>query len=179
MKNPQPAWIGLGSNLGNGKEVLQRSWERLGELPGISLDSLSRPWRTAPLNMNSKNWFTNAVGKVKVELTPEELLHAMLVIESDFGRNRDEEPEGYKDRTLDLDLLYFGEKAQVEKENPFLRLPHPRIPERLFVLLPLQEIDPQLFDVRTGEKIVSMIRKLQETPKGEMQQLKAEKWPTG
>lgn len=178
MCSLQPAWISLGSNVGDGKDILQRSWKRLGELPGIFLENLSRPWRSNPFEIESSNWFTNAVGKVKVELSPQELLYAMRVIEADFGRNHYEEPDGLKDRSLDLDLLYFGEKADVETEEPFLTLPHPRIHNRLFVLLPLQEIDPDLRDIRTGENVSSMIAKLQQSPAAKMQQLEVEQWPT-
>lgn len=176
MNQRQPAWIGLGSNLGDGKKILQHSWQRLGELPGISLDTLSSPWRSAPVEMDSANWFTNAVGRVQVEISAEELLHAMLVVEKDFGRHRDDGAKGYQDRSLDLDLLYFGRDAALERDTPFLTLPHPQISNRLFVLLPLQEIDPDLLDVATGEKIPGMIRSLQQSAAG-MQQIEAEQWP--
>ena len=118
------AYIGLGSNLGDSKRILQDSWRALGEVEGIALDGLSSPYMTAPVGMTSNHLFTNAVGRLRVTLTPLELLQSLLTVEASFGRLRKERSFGYQDRSLDLDLLYYGDVAM---DSPELILPHPRM----------------------------------------------------
>jgi 2-amino-4-hydroxy-6-hydroxymethyldihydropteridine diphosphokinase len=133
------AFIGLGSNLGDGKRTLQAAWEQLGRLQGVRLCALSHPYGTAPVDMESSNWFTNAVGKIETTLSVEELLGSLLALETAFGRTRDYDKTGYQDRSLDLDILCFGDKVV---DSPNLTLPHPRMAHRLFVLVPFAEIAP-------------------------------------
>jgi len=134
------AYIGLGSNLGNCLDNLQQAWKRLGEISGVTLLSLSSPYRSAPVGMESENWFINAVGSLQTTLQPEELLAEMLAVETIFGRTRGQQGKP-EDRTVDLDLLYWGE--MVCKKTGIV-LPHPQIANRLFVLLPLAEIGPDV-----------------------------------
>lgn len=151
------AFIGMGSNLGDGVSILKKSWESLGEIEGIKLLSISSPYKTAPVDMTSSHWFTNGVGRVETDLSPLALLHRLLQVEASFGRTRDEKSSGYKDRALDLDLLYFGDETI---DTPELALPHPRIGDRLFVLVPLLELSPDHKDPLSGETISSMEQKL-------------------
>ncbi len=137
------AFIGLGSNLGNGRLLLLQAWEQLGITAGIRVDGLSRPYLSAPVGMASPHWFTNAVGRLQVILPPLELLEMLLAIEKRFGRERGGQHFGYQDRSLDLDLLQYG---RVELDMPELILPHPRIDDRLFVLLPFAELAPEFTD---------------------------------
>ena len=153
------AYIGLGSNLGDSKGTLEDSWHALGEVEGITLDGLSSPYTTAPVGMTSNHWFTNAVGRLRVTLTPMELLKSLLGVEATFGRFRDEQSFGYQDRSLDLDLLYYGD---VTMDKPDLVLPHPRIGERMFVLIPLAELEPDFFDGFRGESVTTMVEQLRE-----------------
>ncbi|PID76154.1 MAG: 2-amino-4-hydroxy-6-hydroxymethyldihydropteridine diphosphokinase [Deltaproteobacteria bacterium] len=132
------AYIGLGSNLGDGRKILRSAWKTLGDAAGVELVALARPYRTAPVGMASEHWFTNSVGCLRTSLAPEELLSLLFRVEADFGRKRDETVPGYHDRSLDLDLLYFGELCL---DTPRLVLPHPGITERLFVLVPLAELE--------------------------------------
>ena len=134
------AYIGLGSNLGMRRENLLRAWARLGGVKGVKLLVLSRPYKSEPVGMKSINWFINAVGSVQTTLQPEELLAEMLAVEASLGRKRSlrGKPE---DRSVDLDLLYWGDRVC---GDPKLILPHPEIANRLFVLLPLAEIGPEL-----------------------------------
>lgn len=143
MAEETTAFIGLGSNLGNGRLLLLQAWEQLGMTVGIRLDGLSRPYLSAPVGMASPHWFTNAVGRLQVSLTPLEVLEVLLAVEKRFGRERGGQHFGYQDRSLDLDLLQYG---RVEHDMPELILPHPRIDDRLFVLLPFAELDPQFTD---------------------------------
>ena len=147
------AIIGLGSNLGNGRAILRAAWETLGTIPGIHLSGLSSPFMTAPVGMASRYWFTNAVGQLQVALAPKELLLVLLAVEKKFGRTRDGENLGYQDRSLDLDLLYYG---KIVMDTPELTLPHPRIGDRLFVLAPFAELAPDYTDLISGKTIVEM-----------------------
>lgn len=135
MEKSQQAFIGLGSNLGDGQGNLLAAWQRLGEVTGITLNRLSSPYRTAPVGMDTEHWFTNAVGEISTSLSPTELLAAMLAIETEMGRDR----TLTQDRPVDLDLLYYGD---LMLQSHTLTVPHPRIAHRLFVLAPLAEIAP-------------------------------------
>jgi 2-amino-4-hydroxy-6-hydroxymethyldihydropteridine diphosphokinase len=135
-------FIGLGSNLGDGKAILAAAWRRIGEEEGIVTVALSHPYSTAPVEMTSPHRFTNAVGELQTSLAPRQLLDMLMKIETLFGRTRNERSQGYEDRTLDLDMLYYGECSI---DVPGLVLPHPRVAERLFVLRPLAEICPGMW----------------------------------
>lgn len=139
MKNQQQAFIGLGSNLGDGQANLIDAWQRLGKVARITLNRLSSPYRTEPLGMDTDHWFTNAVGEICTSLSPTELLAAMLAIETALGRDR----ALTQNRPVDLDLLYYGD---LMIDSPTLIVPHPRIAKRLFVLAPLAEIAPEHID---------------------------------
>ncbi len=128
-------FVGLGSNLGNGHANLQEAWQRLGVCSGIIPLSISNPYLSEPVGMESTHWFTNAVGGVETKLLPEELLVEMLRIELDMGRDR----SVGKDRSIDLDILYYDDLVC---QSPSLVLPHPELHNRLFVLAPLGELSP-------------------------------------
>jgi 2-amino-4-hydroxy-6-hydroxymethyldihydropteridine diphosphokinase len=128
------AYIGLGSNLGDSLLVLQKAWQALGRLPGITLGQLSEPYRTEPVGMSGGNWFINAAGSLRTTLEPEELLDDLLAVEKLFGRIRDRGGERYQNRILDLDLLLYG---QLVMHGGRLVLPHPELSRRAFVLIPL------------------------------------------
>jgi 2-amino-4-hydroxy-6-hydroxymethyldihydropteridine diphosphokinase len=133
-------YIGLGSNLGDSLQVVLESWARLGTVPGICLGKISHPYLTEPVGMDSDNWFVNAVGQLQTSLAPKELLHCMHLIEEQFGRARDSAVDGYQDRVLDLDLLLYGQDVL----QGDVHVPHPVMQNRLFVLLPLCEIAPDV-----------------------------------
>ncbi len=129
------AFIGLGSNLGDGRANLREAWRRLGRTTGVTTLALSSPYETAPVGMDSEKWFTNAAGAVETTLPPAEFLAALLDIERSLGRDRS---KGC-DRTVDLDLLFYDDLT-LHAEG--LELPHPEIPHRLFVLAPMEELAP-------------------------------------
>lgn len=91
--------------------------------------------------MESEHWFINAVGQLTTTLSPETLLDLLLKTEQQFGRVRNPELAGYQDRTLDLDLLLYDEMTI---QTNRLTLPHPAMHKRLFVLIPLAEIDRKI-----------------------------------
>jgi 2-amino-4-hydroxy-6-hydroxymethyldihydropteridine diphosphokinase len=135
------AWIGLGSNLGDSRQTLLAAWRQLGGLKEIKAVRLSSLYQSKPVDMDSDNWFVNAVGELTTSLSPEKLLGQLLTIEHTFGRRRDPALAGHQDRTLDLDLLLYDDLIL---KTARLELPHPRLHKRLFVLAPLAELAPDL-----------------------------------
>lgn len=130
------AFIGLGSNLGQSSLLLQAAWRDL-QQPDIFPATLSAPCRSQPVGMDTPHWFVNAVGLVRTRLTPHQLLECLQRVEAAHGRVRDPEAVGCQDRTLDLDILLYDDLTLHAEQ---LTIPHPRMAERLFVLLPLAEI---------------------------------------
>lgn len=135
------AYIGLGSNIGDGLRTLVLAGRKIADIEQIQAVSVSSPYRSEPVGMKSDSWFINAVVAIETTHTAEELLAVLQKIEQDFGRIRREQDIGYEDRTLDLDILLFGDTISA---NPLLMLPHPEMAGRRFVLEPLAEIAPEL-----------------------------------
>jgi 2-amino-4-hydroxy-6-hydroxymethyldihydropteridine diphosphokinase len=132
------AWIGLGSNLEDSVGHLTRALDELRDTPGITVEARSRFYRSAPVGYLDQPDFINAVARLNTTLEPEALLDVLQSVETHHGRER---TFRNAPRTLDLDLLlYEGLRLKTER----LELPHPRMHERAFVLLPLNELDPQL-----------------------------------
>lgn len=176
MINMVKAYVGMGSNIGDGKRTLQDAWKSLGSRAGIDCQQLSSPYLSAPVGMASQNWFTNGVGVLTTTLEPVELLRILLETEADFGRKRPTTALGYQDRSLDLDLLYFGDTVVISKE---LTLPHPHVSKRLFVLEPLSEVALSFTDHITGLTAKDMIVRLQESfvqDKNEKQEISRSSW---
>lgn len=171
------AFIGLGSNLGNSLVTLQEAWQAISNNPGIRCVELSSPYQSSPVGMESENLFTNAVGQVKTNLPAEVLLDYLLTVEHDFGRRRTA-GAGYQDRSLDLDLLYFGDLHQSSSK---LSLPHPEIYNRLFVLSPMKEIAADWYDNSVNKNIGTLEKQLHERiSEGEMasQEIHRINWST-
>lgn len=129
------AWIGLGANLGDARAALRAAVQAMAGLPGTRLLCLSSLYRSAPVDAGGPDYL-NAVAALDTRLEPMELLHALQAIELAAGRER---PYRNAPRTLDLDLLLYGEQRIASRE---LSVPHPRLAERAFVLLPLAELRP-------------------------------------
>lgn len=140
------AYIGLGSNLGDGLSNLQYAWNSLGEVTDIHIQLLSNPYKTEPIGINSKHWFTNAAGVLETSLPPKELLHVLLQVEMKMGRDRG---KGI-DRSIDLDILFYDDVIISDED---LSLPHPEIQNRLFVLKPLRELAPDLVHIVLNKSI--------------------------
>lgn len=137
MRDPVTAYIGLGANLGDDPAAaLGRAVQQLAATLGITVTAQSSYYRTAPIDSSGPD-YTNAVVEVRTTLTAPELLVCLQGIEAAAGRER---PYRNAPRTLDLDVLLFG-NAQIE--SPTLSVPHPRMRQRAFVLLPLAEIAPE------------------------------------
>jgi 2-amino-4-hydroxy-6-hydroxymethyldihydropteridine diphosphokinase len=136
-------FIGLGSNLGDLGANLQAGLDGL-RWRGLEPLAISSVWETEPIDSPAPLWFWNMTAMVRSDLPPLELLNGLLAIERENGRVRGARNEP---RTLDLDLLAMGD---VVLDDERLRLPHPRMWERRFVLEPLCEIAPALRNPLTG-----------------------------
>ena len=133
------AAVGLGANLGDAARALRDATEALGRLPRTRLVHASRLYRTPAWGVTDQPDFINAVALLDTDLSPRALLDGLLAIERDFGRLRIE-GERWGPRTLDLDLLLYGD-AVIEELG--LRVPHPHLHERAFALLPLLDAWPE------------------------------------
>ncbi len=131
------AYIGIGSNLGNALQNTQQAIDLLRKIPQTLMDASSSMYRTAPVDASGDD-FINAVVRLKTELNSFRLLQELWRIETFFGRKR---PYKNAPRTLDLDLLLYDADIILTEQ---LSVPHPRMTERAFVLVPLQEIAPDL-----------------------------------
>lgn len=134
MKKAQ-CTIALGSNLGDSLNIVENAVQILAQTPGMKLISCSNWYRTAPIGPPQPDYI-NGCALFQVQLTPLEILERLLAIENQFGRER---REHWGARTLDLDLLLYDDLVL---NTPHLQLPHPRMHERAFVLVPLAEIAP-------------------------------------
>ncbi len=146
--------IALGSNLGDSRSILTRAIDRLQTSPQIALIAVSSWYRTDPIGPPQPDYL-NGCATFQTSLTPLEILDTLQAIETEFGRVR---REIWGARTLDLDLLLYGDLIV---DTPTLQLPHPRMSERAFVLVPLAEIAPNWIEPRSGQSIDTLCHKLE------------------
>ncbi|WP_293781247.1 2-amino-4-hydroxy-6-hydroxymethyldihydropteridine diphosphokinase [uncultured Oxalicibacterium sp.] len=132
-----PAYIGIGANLGDAQATVTEAITRLDSLPHTCLTARSSLYRTAPIDAGGDD-YVNAVAQLQTTLPAQGLLDALLDLEQQFGRER---PYVNAPRTLDLDLLLYGEECI---DTATLTVPHPRMTQRAFVLIPLLEIAPHV-----------------------------------
>jgi 2-amino-4-hydroxy-6-hydroxymethyldihydropteridine diphosphokinase len=146
------AYVGLGSNLGDREETLRNAIELLGREPGFALRAVSTLRETDPVGVTEQPRFLNAVAELETAVPPRELLDRLLAIERELGRERIEKRR-WGPRVIDLDLLLYGDDV-IDEEG--LRVPHPRLAERRFVLEPLEELDPDL-SLPDGRRIKDLL----------------------
>lgn len=145
------AAIALGSNLGNSRQTLEAALAALGQLPGIAVEGRSAWYQTAAVGPPQPDYL-NGCALLRVSLTPEDLLAALLQTEAQFGRIR---RERWGPRVLDLDLLLFDELIL---DRPTLQIPHPRMVERAFVLVPLAEVAPNWIEPISQKTIATLVQ---------------------
>lgn len=143
--------IALGSNLGDSLTTLTEALKILAHTPGITLQAQSSWYQTEPVGPPQPDYL-NGCALLDVQITPEELLETLLTIEAQFGRIRQERNGP---RTLDLDLLLFD---NLILNMPNLQVPHPRMRERAFVLVPLAEIAPNWIEPVSGKAIAQLVQ---------------------
>jgi 2-amino-4-hydroxy-6-hydroxymethyldihydropteridine diphosphokinase len=134
-KGETACYIGIGANLGEARQTVELAIECLRQLPESRLTGQSSLFRTAPVDAGGDDYI-NAVVRIDTSLPAEKLLLSLQTIEQDFGRER---PYRNAPRTLDLDLLLYGQQTL---SSATLTVPHPRMTQRAFVLIPLLQLDP-------------------------------------
>ncbi|MDJ0553081.1 MAG: 2-amino-4-hydroxy-6-hydroxymethyldihydropteridine diphosphokinase [Microcoleaceae cyanobacterium MO_207.B10] len=146
--------IALGSNMGDSLTILKNAIQTVSNTPGITLETYSSWYRTKPIGPEQPDYL-NGCALLKVELTPHKLLEILLDIEQQFKRVR---IEHWGPRTLDLDLILYDDLIL---DSPNLQIPHPRMRERAFVLVPLAEIAPDWIDPVSGKAIAQLLEKVE------------------
>ena len=145
-------FLSLGSNLGDRKGHLTTGLKRL-EKKGIKIQRRSSFYQTEPVEFVEQPTFLNLVCEVRTALDPEQLLQTCLTLEKELGRVR-EKVKG--PRTIDIDILFYGRKVV---QGPHLTIPHPRLYQRNFVLVPLEEIAPTFQDPSCGKSVRELRRR--------------------
>lgn len=151
------AYVALGSNLGDRAAHLRRALEALRATPDVERVERSRLYETAPVGPAPQGAFLNAAARVETGLSPRALLERLLAVERGEGRVRTGERWG--PRTLDLDLLLYGDAVVAE---PGLEIPHPRLHERPFVLEPLVELAAELRHPTRGETLSALAARVRD-----------------
>jgi 2-amino-4-hydroxy-6-hydroxymethyldihydropteridine diphosphokinase len=151
------AHVGLGSNLAGPREQVETALQMLSGLPRTKLLARSKLYATEPWGHRDQPTFVNAVAVLDTQLSARELLNELLAIERNAGRERNGERWG--PRILDLDILLYGDSRI---DEPALRIPHPRLRERAFVLVPLAELAPLLYIPDAG-RVVDLLSKIDAT----------------
>ena len=159
------AFVSLGSNEGNPRANLAQAARALGELDGVRVVAASSVYDTEPQGYVDQAWFANQVLKLQCQpaCTPHHLLRQLLAIENKLGRMRSADPAlRFGPRRIDLDVLLMGDVCLATAE---LTLPHPRLHERAFVLVPLLEVEPAL-TLPNGRKALDLLQNLTYTLEG-------------
>jgi len=133
------AYLGIGANLGDRAQTISRALAALDAEEGVRVVAVSTLRETEPVGYVDQPRFLNGAAAVETELPPLELLERLLAVERGLGRER--AGPRYGPRTIDLDLLLYGDE---QVDEPGLTVPHPRLAERRFALEPLAELDPEL-----------------------------------
>lgn len=150
-------FLGLGSNVGNRKEYLEKAINALKNMPEITVTGMSSVYETEPFGGVEQNRFLNMVIKIETTLMPAKLLEVIMAIEKDLDRVR---TIRWGPRTIDIDILLYGNEVINTRD---LTIPHIGLTERDFVLVPLLEIDPDI-KLPSGEPLKNFSTK--EQPKG-------------
>jgi 2-amino-4-hydroxy-6-hydroxymethyldihydropteridine diphosphokinase len=149
---PHRVFIGIGSNLGDRRANCREAREHIQELPDTRVVKESSLYESQP-HGNAKTWFANSVVEIETEIGAAELLKHLKAIEAKMGRKR-VKGKRWGSRVIDLDILFYDMEI-IEKRT--LRIPHNRMPERRFVLLPLSELAPQLIHPSLNLSVSEML----------------------
>jgi 2-amino-4-hydroxy-6-hydroxymethyldihydropteridine diphosphokinase len=150
------AYIGVGSNLGEKHKNCLKAIEMVGQIPGCKLIENSDLYLTKPVGVEDQDWYVNGVITLRTDLSPQDLLNGLMSIEEKMGRVR---RERWESRIIDLDILFFGQEIINEKD---LKVPHPRLHSRRFVLVPMTQIAPDLTHPSLGLTMAELLGKCPE-----------------
>jgi 2-amino-4-hydroxy-6-hydroxymethyldihydropteridine diphosphokinase len=149
-------YVGIGSNLGDRHQNCLRAVEMMRGIPGCEVSEISEWYLTRPVGVVEQEWYENGVACVSTQLSARELLAGLLSIEKRMGRMR---TGRWEPRVIDLDILLFGRDV-IESED--LKVPHPRMHLRRFVLVPLAQLAPNLIHPSLGLTIAELLMRLPE-----------------
>lgn len=151
------SFISLGSNIEPRQSYLEQAIELLGAYEAITIRQQSSIYETAPVDYTDQASFLNMVIEIETTLSNIELLKACQAIEQQLGRDREAQSIDKGPRTMDLDILLFNNE---NRDLDILRIPHPRMHERAFVLIPLAEIAPEAILPTSGRRIEELVERL-------------------
>jgi 2-amino-4-hydroxy-6-hydroxymethyldihydropteridine diphosphokinase len=149
---PHRVHIGIESNLGDRKANAQEAMQKVAELPDTRIVRASSLYESEPLG-DAKTWFVNSVIELETELLPEPLLKKLKAIEESMGRKR-VKGKKWGSRIIDLDILLYDQDVIAKKT---LKIPHPEMHKRRFVLLPLAELAPQVIHPQLGQSVSTLL----------------------
>jgi 2-amino-4-hydroxy-6-hydroxymethyldihydropteridine diphosphokinase len=152
------AFVGLGSNLGDREAQIRLALEALRQVAETRVVRVSSIYDTEPVGEPNQPNFLNAVALIDTQLSARQLLWNLQLIERRLGRVR---TQRWGPRTIDLDLLLFGDLVL---DEPDLKIPHPELTRRAFVLVPLVELDPLLVHPESGETLLQILSRLDPRP---------------
>lgn len=150
------AYIGIGSNLGDKRLNCLKAIKMIGQIPGCELTGRSDLYLTKPVGVRGQDWYVNGVASISTGITAQTLLKGLLTIEKDMGRVR---RERWASRIIDLDILFFGEEI-IGKGH--LKIPHPLMHLRKFVLIPMVQVAPDLIHPSLAVTMSELLRNFQE-----------------
>lgn len=150
------AYIGIGSNMGDKQYNCIKAADTIGQISGCKLTGCSDWYLTRPVGVNGQDWYVNGVISIATPMSAQDLLDRLMTIEADMGRVR---RRRWESRIIDLDILIFGEEI-IDERN--LKIPHPFMHLRKFVLAPMVQLEPGLIHPSFG---VTMAELLREMPK--------------
>jgi len=143
-------YLGMGANLGDRQQTIEKAVQMLAQTPDIKIINQSAYYETEPIGYTAQDWFLNNVLHIRTTLTPAALLKVTQAIEQQLGRVR---TIRWGPRTIDIDILFYGEQII---NTPDLIIPHPRLLERAFVVIPLLEIAPEIH-YPGGQRLAAMV----------------------